>query len=644
MTNAWKSRATAAAVLILLTIVTYVPALRNGFVWDDDAYVTNNQALRSLAGLDSIWFKPRATSQYYPLAFTSFWAEYHLWKLQPLGYHLINILLHALNAVLLWALLRRLEVPGAWWAAAVFAVHPVMVESVAWIMEQKSVLSCTFYLLAALAYLRFRPLADKAGARGCDWRFYPLVLVLFLCALLSKTVTCSLPAVLVLLIWWKRGRVEKHDVLALIPLFVLGATLGLTTAWLEKHHVGATGADWSLSFGQRCLLAGRVLWFYAGKLVWPRNLTFIYPRWEIDPGAAWQYLFPLAALAVLTVLWLLRARIGRGPLMAVLFFAGTLVPALGFFDVYPFRYSFVADHFQYIASIGLITLVAGVGTAISRRAGRWGHRLGTLAAVAVIPVLATSSWTQTHAYKNLETLWRDTLAKNPNAWLAHNNLATVLGQSGRLEEAVEQLNEAVRIKPDYAEAHYNLAKAMMELDKPKEAVAQYEESLRLDPNDPEAHYNLGNALLALGKTQAAVDQWEQAVELNPNHAEARNNLGAAFAQAGRLPEAIDQFTEVVRIIPNDAEAHYNLGNALLASGETQSAIEQFERACDLGGDRIVAYLDTLAAAYARAGRLSDAATTAQKAINLARAAGQTDVVKEIERRLELYRHGHAYRR
>ena len=229
--NAWRSLG-AGALIILLTVVAYLPALRDGFIWDDDFYVTENQALRSLEGLGRIWSRPGTTFQYYPLTFTSFWAEYHLWKLQPFGYHLVNVLLHALNAVLLWRVLRRLEVPGSWWAAALFAVHPVTVESVAWITERKNVLSCAFYLLAVLAYFRFRPLAGEEGTRVRDWRLYPLVLVLFLCALLSKTVACSLPAVLVLLVWWKTGQFARRDALELTPLFVLGAALGFGTAWI----------------------------------------------------------------------------------------------------------------------------------------------------------------------------------------------------------------------------------------------------------------------------------------------------------------------------------------------------------------------------------------------------------------------------
>ncbi len=378
-----------ALTLLAATFIAYQPVWHAGFIWEDDDYVTKNQALHSVDGLQRIWSTPGTTHQYYPLVFTSFWVEYHLWRLQPFGYHLVNVILHAVNAVLLWRVLRRLGLPGAWWAAAIFALHPVNVESVAWITERKNTLSGLFYLLAALAWLRFRPLTAGETSRTPEWRFYWVALGLFACALLSKTVTCSLPAVLVLLIWWKTGRLEKRDGLALAPWFVLGAASGLMTRWMERR-LGASGAPWELSFVQRCLVAGRALWFYAGKLIWPHDLTFSYPRWRVDAGVVWQYSFPLAALAVVAALWKVRSRIGRGPLVAVLFFAITLVPALGFFDVFPFRYSYVADHFQYIASLGLIAL----GAALVGRAAMYFRAPAMLPgfAAVILPLLMILTW------------------------------------------------------------------------------------------------------------------------------------------------------------------------------------------------------------------------------------------------------------
>jgi tetratricopeptide (TPR) repeat protein len=570
--------------LVLVTFLAYQPVWHAGFIWDDESYVTDNPALRSVDGLKGIWIKPGTTIQYYPLLFTSFWVEYHFWGLHPFGFHLVNVLLHALNAVLLWQVLRRLQLPGAWLAAAIFAIHPVQVESVAWITERKNVLSGLFYVLAALAYLRFRPLTDAKSARPWDWRMYPLVIALFLAALLSKTVTCSLPAALLLLVWWKTGRVEKRDALPLAPLFILGAALGAATVWMEKQNVGATGAEWTLSFVQRCLVAGRALWFYAGKLVWPRQLTFIYPRWEIDASLAWQYLFPVAAVVVLIALWRLRTRLGRGPLVAVVFFVGTLVPALGFFDVFPFRYSFVADHFQYLACLGLISLAVSAGTAICERAGQWGRNLGTLAAAIVLLILGVCTCERARSYQNLETLWRDTLAKNPNAWMAHNNLGALLQLSGRETEAIEHYEQSLQINPRNAEAHNNFGNVFLLEGKVSDAIGHYEQALGINPDYAEAHNSLGIALVRLGKAQEAMEHFEQALRLNPDYAEAHNNLGLALMQAGKLDGAVKHYEDAARINPRFAEAHYNLGIALEKLGRAPEAIEHYEQALRLKPD------------------------------------------------------------
>ncbi|MGD0061307.1 MAG: tetratricopeptide repeat protein [Verrucomicrobiia bacterium] len=567
--------------MVIVTFLVYQPAWHAGFIWDDESYVTENQALRSLDGLGKIWFKPGTTKQYYPLVFTTFWAEYHLWQLEPLGYHLANILLHALNAVLLWYVLRRLEIPGSWWVAAIFALHPVNVESVAWVTERKNVLSGLFYFLAVLAYLRFRPLPDREEARTGDWRYYPLVVGMFLCALLSKTVTCSLPAVLMLLVWWKAGRVKRQDVLALAPLFVLGATSGFMTTWMERHYVGASGMEWELSVVQRCLVAGRALWFYAGKLLWPRDFTFIYPRWEIDATAAWQYLFPVAALVVLTALWLLRSRIGRGPLVAVLCFVGTLVPALGFFDVFPFRYSYVADHFQYLACIGLICLAVSAGAAICERASGRGRDWGGFVAAVVLLILGVSTWRQARIYQNLETLWGNTLMKNPQCWLAHNNLGDVLLREGNVSEAIGHYEQVLWIKPDYAVAHYNLGNALTGSGRLPEAIAQYEQALRLKPDFAEVHNNLGIALRGSGRIPEAIEHLQQALRLKPDYPEAHYALGITLGQAGNLPEAIEHLQQALRLKPDYPEAHYYLGIALAQGGRTPEAIEHYKQALRL---------------------------------------------------------------
>jgi hypothetical protein len=317
--------------------------------------------------------------QYYPLVHTSFWLEYHLWQLDPFGYHLVNVLLQAVNAILLWRVLEKLQVRGAWLAAAIFAIHPVHVESVAWISERKNLLCGAFYLSSLLAYLRFRPLGTvprgsaerQAGETPAPLRnqpvenrlgrWYWLALALFVGAMLSKTVACTLPVTILVVTWWKRGSIKQRDLGLVTPFLAVGAALGFVTVWVEIYRTGASGAGWSFTSFDRVLIAGRALWFYAAKLLWPENLTFIYPRWTIDAGDWRQWMFPLGAALVALALWAMHRRIGRGPIAAAAFFIITLGPALGFFNVYPMRYTFVADHYQYLASIGLIVAVVAAG-------------------------------------------------------------------------------------------------------------------------------------------------------------------------------------------------------------------------------------------------------------------------------------------
>ena len=297
----------AAAAVLGLTLAAYAPALQANYIWDDDDHVTKNPTLRSLDGLRQIWFLPTALPQYYPAVHTTFWLEYHLWGLHPVGYHLVNVLLHACNALLFWRLLVRLAVPGAWLAAAILAVHPVEVESVAWITERKNVLSLALSLAAILAYLRFSPFEMRRRRRSCSaagrYGWYASALILFAVALLSKTVVASLPAVLLVLAAWKRSRIGRRDVAPLLPFFLLGTCLGLATVWLERMHVGAAGEEWDFTILDRVLMAGRALWFYAAKLAWPQPLAFFYPRWQVDDRVWWQYLFPFASLAVIAALW-----------------------------------------------------------------------------------------------------------------------------------------------------------------------------------------------------------------------------------------------------------------------------------------------------------------------------------------------------
>jgi protein O-mannosyl-transferase len=534
----------APALLILLALVAYLPALSAGFIWDDDAHITR-AGLRSLDGLVKIWSQLGATQQYYPGLHSFFWLQHLVFGDAPAGYHAVNIALHIANALLLVAILRFLDIRGAWLVGAVFAVHPVMVESVAWITEQKNTLSTFFYFCAALGYLRF----DASRSR----RWYAVAALGFLAALSCKSVTATLPAALLVVFWWKRGSLTvRRDVLPLVPFFVVGVASGVFTAWVEWHLIGARGAEFSLSTVERLLLAGRIPAFYLGKLLWPGGLMFTYPRWTIDARSLLQYAFPAGVLLVLLALWQAR-RWSRAPLAAALFFVGTLFPVLGFFNVYPFRFSFVADHFQYLASVGVFVLL-GAGLAqigdslVARGTPRWAI---VAAAGAFLLVLAGLSWRQSRLYEDEETLFRATLAQNPDAWMAHLNLGMRLAQTGRGDEAMEHYREAVRLYPWDATVHYNLGLGFVRLGQRPEAIASFREAIRLKPNYAHAHNNLGSALASGGDVLEALGHFEAAVRFDPNLIDARRNYGLALVHADRRVEALEQLRTALRQQPGD---------------------------------------------------------------------------------------------
>jgi len=570
-----------AGLLVAMTLVAYRPVLDNGFIWDDDDYVIENPTLRSVDGLRRIWLDFGATPQYYPLVHSTFWVEYQLWQLDPAGYHLVNVLLHALAVVLLWRVLSLLAVPGAWLAAAIFAVHPVHVESVAWITERKNVLSGAFCLASLLAYLRAAGMGCGAPGDRESTRWYALSLLSFACALLSKTVTGSLPAVILLLQWWKRGRIGWPDLRQLAPFFFLSLVFGVLTVQLETQHVGAVGREWDLSFADRCLVAGRALWFYAAKLLWPAQLAFNYPRWDIDAASGSAFLFPAASLAVVVALWAARRRVGRGPLVAVLIFAGTLFPALGFFDVYPMRYSFVADHFQYLASLGLIGLFAAAAASLAGRLSGGRRALAAVCAAVLLLVLGGLTWRQTQVYRDLETLWRETLAVNPDSWLAHENLGAIVQERGELDEAIRHFKRSLEIEPHQHEAYNNLGNAMRARGELDEAVALIRRSLEVEPNYVLAHNSLGLALHDRGEHDAAARSFERALQIHPDLAAAHTNLGITLAAQGRLDAAARHHREALRIDPGLSQAHTNLALVLLERGEIDRAIAHLTRVVEL---------------------------------------------------------------
>jgi 4-amino-4-deoxy-L-arabinose transferase-like glycosyltransferase len=420
-----------ALVLVIVTFAAYQPTWHAGFIWDDDDHLTANPAMTVPHGLKMIW-SSLAVSRYYPLTLTTFWAQRRLWGLHPLPYHLVNVLFHAANGVLVFFILRRLRMPAAWLAAMVWALHPVNVESVAWITELKNTQSGLFFFLSVLCFLRF----DAGAARR---RWYVLALVCGLAALLSKPSTVVLPLALLLCVWWERRSWRRADILRIAPFFILALGMSALTVIEQRGHIQREGAaEWNLGMTDRLAVAGKAVWFYASKLVWPARLTFVYPRWNLDVGSFWSWL-PLAGLVVGGVLLGVRRRQSwaRAGLFGCGFFVLALLPVLGFVNIYYFRYSYVADHFQYLACLGLISLVASTGAAICERAGPRGRDWGVLAAAIALLILGASTWRQARIYQDMETLWGDTLTKNPRCWMAHDNLGTVLLHGGTSQAGLQ---------------------------------------------------------------------------------------------------------------------------------------------------------------------------------------------------------------
>ncbi|MBE2213976.1 MAG: tetratricopeptide repeat protein [Opitutaceae bacterium] len=572
-TAVWPIRSALgnATALFVTVLVFYWPALSAGYIWDDSGHLTAPD-LQTWSGLARIWFEPGTTQQYYPLLHSAFWLEHRLWGDAAAGYHFINILWHAVSAVLFGLLLRRLQLPGAWLAAMLFAVHPVCVESVAWISEQKNTLSTVLYLAAALAWLRFeddrRPIC-YAAATLC-----------FAAALLTKTVTATLPAALLVVAWWRRGRLSwRGEVRPLLPWLLLGIAGGVGTAWMEATHIGASGGDFALGAVERVLLAGRVVWFYLSKLVWPAGLTFFYPRWTIDAGELWQWLFPVAALGALGLAawW---SRRDRGPLAMLLLFGGTLVPVLGFVNVYPFVFSYVADHFQYLACLSVIASVAAVAVRGYERLRLPGWS-GPAAAAGLVVLLGGLTWRQCGMYHDVFTLWNTTLARNPSSWAANLNLGTALADAGRPSEGLPHLRRALELKPRTPEILNSLADVLNRLNRPSEALPFVEQALQVQPGFAEAHNTHGVAMMALGRAPEGIAAFERAVELAPWRTSMRVNLAWALANTGRLPEALAHFEQAGRQEPDSADVALKWGLALAMHRRSSEALPHLRRAVEL---------------------------------------------------------------
>jgi Flp pilus assembly protein TadD len=670
----WNQDWLLALLLAVAVIFAYRPAWAAGFIWDDDDYVTKNSLLTAPDGLRRIWFSTDSPSQYFPLVYTVFRMEHALWGLNPAGYHCFNILLHAINALLVWRLLRRLVVPGAWLAAAIFALHPVNVESVAWITQLKNVLSLFFSLLALLAWVAF---VDEFKVQGPRSKvFYALALLFYMLALCSKTTACTLSIALLLILWLKHRPIGWRRLAQVVPFLIPGIGMGLVSMWWERHHQGLEGTIYALGPLERLLIAGRAVWFYLGKLVWPVNLTFNYPRWAINPADPPAYGWLAAGAGLIAVIIFARRFLGRGVEVAAMFYVITLAPLLGFFMLYSFRYTFVADHYQYVAMIGPVALAAAGSSVAVSRLPRARPFLGPAACGVLLFGLGILTSRQCGMYSDLETLWRMTIARNPDSSMAYNNLGTIFLEKGDLDAATGCFQKALSIQPDSPNAHFNLGQILCHQNRLDEAVPHFLKVLELQPDDVKTRSDLGVVFMQQDRLGEAISQFQIIVKLQPQDAALHNNLGWAMLQAGQVNEAIAEFQTALTLPPALPIAHNNLALALLRNGQAREAVAQYRMFLELRPDNVPVLCDlawvlatwpdaevrngqqalelarranalmssedpmtlrALAAAHAESGEFAEAVATARQALGLATAQTNTPLADALRSQLELYR-------
>jgi tetratricopeptide (TPR) repeat protein len=629
-------------LLVTATLLAYQPAWQAGFIWDDDEYVTNNPLLTAPDGLRRIWFSLDSPSQYFPLTYTVFRIERSLWGLNSTGFHWVNILLHAANALLVWRLLRRLSVPGAWLAAAIFALHPVQVESVAWVTELKNVLSLFFFLPALLAWVEF--VEDRSKPL---WRYYALALMFYALALFSKTTACTLPAALLLILWLKGKPITRSRLVQIVPFIAFGVGMGLVTVWWERFHQEVRGNFLGLGLLDRLLVASHAIWFYAGKLIWPVNLTFMYPHWTIHAADPLAYGWLVACAGACAAIYFTRRFFGRSVETAALFYVATLSPLLGFIMLYTFYYSFVADHYQYVASIGPIALAAaGMTIALGRLEKRSPFLKPALGGIVLL-VLGLLTWRQAGMYADAETLWRTTIARNPDAWMAYDNLGIILSRRGEVNEAMALFQKTLAIRPDDTLARNNLGLVLCQQGRMDEAIMQFQKALAILPDNAVFRNNLGKALLSKGQQHEAMVQFQKVLGNNPLNPKANYYLGIVLFQNGRVDEAIAHFQMALESQPDFTDAWNSLDHtAWLLATSPETSVRNGPRALTLArqlarlsrGNNPV-NLDTLAAAYAETGQFAEAIDATQQALALALSQNNTALANTLRQHIKLFQAG-----
>jgi protein O-mannosyl-transferase len=601
------------ALIIVVAFLAYLPCINGGFVLDDDELITGSDLIKAPDGLYSFWCTTKATD-YWPTTNTSLWIEWRLWKMNPAGYHVTNLILHIVESLLIWLILRKLSIPGAFLAAMIFVVHPVNVESVAWIAQRKNAMAMLFMLLSILWYLRAEMQLHGQNAinRLGIVCWYGLSLGAFLLAMTSKGSVAVLPALLLVIVCWLRP-LTRWDIVRITPFILVAAALAEVNIWFQTH--GSGEAIRSAGFSERLLGAGGVVWFYLYKALLPLDLAFVYRQWDIQTGNLLWWLPLLAVLAVTAMLLLYRKGWSRPVLFAWGFFCVSLTPVMGFADVGFMKHALVADHYQHVAIIGVIALAAASFSAwreLIPTAARWA---ATAVAIAVVGALAFLTWQQSGIYCNAITLYQATLEKNKDCWMAYNNLGNELYKAGNRQEAIEHYERALALKPKYFDACNNLGMLLVLIGRPDGAITYSKQAVALRPDHIEANYTLGNAFKDAGQYQQAIEQYENVLALKPDYNEARNNLGLMLVKAGRSEDAIDQYLKAIRLNPDYFEAQYNLGLALFQTNRPEEAIEHFKQALRMKPNLAEVH-EIMGAALIQMGRIQEGIDQCREALRL----------------------------
>lgn len=569
-----------------------------GFLWDDDLYIYGNRLIRRLGGIADIWFSTRPVD-YYPLSNSLLWLEWRLWGGNPAGYHLVNLILHAATAVAVYRLLALLRVPGAWLAAVLFAVHPVNVAAVGWAAQTKTLLAAFLAALALAFWTRAMKGGDRTGRAGA-W-----TAVLYVAALLSKTSVVGLPAVMLLVMWWRNRKVSGGAARLVLACLAVGIALGLLTMWFQYHRAIPPQLQGGAPPLQRVVSAIRAFWFYVGKILVPVRLSWMYEPWEDLPH--WLLLSQSGALILVVVVgWAWRSRsVGRGLIAGWLSFGALMFPVLGLFDIGYLLYAPVADHWAYAGAAALLAMEAAAMALIFRRVTGWIRQIWCVVLAVLVVVLASQAHARARLFRNEEMLWTDAVRKSPRAWFAWLSLGNAALAKGDIQQATSYFHVVRSLKPDW----------------------------------PALWVNLGIALARSGDMEGAEDAFREALRLDGREAHAHYNLALLCRSQGRDREAARHLEDTLRLLPYEANALQALADLLIRTEDPDlrdpaRAVELARTACEITGWHVPGLIRTLADSYFAAGWTNTARRVLKRA-EAALAAGDNAAFRRAARRLGL---------